>query len=176
MRLRSGKNANCQGGSYWACGREAVAAMESLVIGHEVICDNRGMDAYDRVLAICKVGDRTINEAMIQMGMAWSFRKYSNLYDALEDEIHTRKVGVWQANTEAPWTYREERWSVAAQAAPGNCPIKGNISSNGHIYHAPWSPWYLKTSINIKIGERWFCSEAEALAAGWRAPYWGRSD
>lgn len=23
-------------------------------------------------------------------------------------------------------------------------------------------------------GERWFCDKGEAIAAGWRAPYWGR--
>jgi len=32
------------------------------------------------------------------------------------------------------------------------------------------SKWYSKTKINESKGERWFCSEAEAKAAGWRAP------
>jgi hypothetical protein len=32
----------------------------------------------------------------------------------------------------------------------------------------PWSPWYGKVRINKSKGERWFCSEAEAVAAGWR--------
>ena len=49
--------------------------------------------------------------------------------------------------------------------------IKGNISSNGNkIYHTPSSPWYAQTEVDAARGERWFCSEAEALAAGWRAP------
>ena len=46
--------------------------------------------------------------------------------------------------------------------------IKGNITSNGHIYHMPWSAWYDRVKIDEKRGERWFCSEAEATAAGWR--------
>ena len=47
--------------------------------------------------------------------------------------------------------------------------IKGNISGNGRIYHMPGQYDYARTRINTGKGERWFCSEAEARAAGWRA-------
>lgn len=36
------------------------------------------------------------------------------------------------------------------------------------IYHVPGQPYYDATRINTAEGERWFCSEAEAQAAGWR--------
>lgn len=58
----------------------------------------------------------------------------------------------------------------AAAASLGGCLIKGNISDNGHIYHVPGSPSYSSTKIDESKGERWFCSEEEARAAGWRAP------
>jgi len=49
--------------------------------------------------------------------------------------------------------------------------IKGNIGSKGdRIYHVPGGRWYDKTRIDTGKGERWFCSEAEARAAGWRPP------
>ncbi len=50
------------------------------------------------------------------------------------------------------------------------CNIKGNVSySTGEkIYHVPGDPDYNATTINTSYGERWFCSEAEAKAAGWR--------
>ena len=52
-----------------------------------------------------------------------------------------------------------------------DCVIKGNINSRGErIYHTPSSPWYSQTRISPLRGERWFCSEEEARAAGWRAP------
>jgi len=55
---------------------------------------------------------------------------------------------------------------------PGNYPIKGNINAKGEkIYHALWSKHYAATKIDTSKGERWFCSEAEAKAAGWRAAY-----
>ena len=50
------------------------------------------------------------------------------------------------------------------------CTIKGNISNNGKIYHLQKMASYAKTRITLSKGERWFCSEAEARAAGWRAP------
>ena len=52
---------------------------------------------------------------------------------------------------------------------PTACVIKGNISSSGErIYHVPGQRYYDKTLINGLQGERWFCTEQEAIAAGWR--------
>jgi endonuclease YncB( thermonuclease family) len=53
---------------------------------------------------------------------------------------------------------------------PGKCVIKGNVSDNGRIYHVPGSAFYDRTKIDEDKGERWFCTEGEAQAAGWRAP------
>jgi hypothetical protein len=52
----------------------------------------------------------------------------------------------------------------------GGCDIKGNISINTgeRIYHVPGQEHYWETKISPQYGERWFCSEAEARAAGWR--------
>lgn len=52
----------------------------------------------------------------------------------------------------------------------GQCLIKGNISQGEKIYHVPSSTSYDTTKIDISAGERWFCTEAEAIAAGWHAP------
>lgn len=50
------------------------------------------------------------------------------------------------------------------------CDIKGNISINTgeRIYHVPGQMFYDDTVIRPEFGEQWFCSEAEARAAGWR--------
>lgn len=62
--------------------------------------------------------------------------------------------------------------SPTATSAPqtGACLIKGNISKNGKIYHVPGSSSYEATKIDESKGERWFCSQDEARAAGWRPP------
>ncbi|KWV43845.1 hypothetical protein AS026_19435 [Rhizobium altiplani] len=50
------------------------------------------------------------------------------------------------------------------------CNIKGNISINSgeRIFHVPGQHYYADTVIRYEYGERWFCSEQEARAAGWR--------
>jgi len=53
------------------------------------------------------------------------------------------------------------------------CNIKGNIAfdSGEKIYHIPGGEYYSDTIINTSYGERWFCTEAEAIANGWRKSY-----
>jgi hypothetical protein len=53
---------------------------------------------------------------------------------------------------------------------PTGCVIKGNISSKTleKIYYLPGDPGYDQTVIDPDYGERWFCTEAEAQANGWR--------
>jgi hypothetical protein len=48
--------------------------------------------------------------------------------------------------------------------------IKGNISADTRekIYHVPGGALYEVTVIRPENGERWFCTEDEAVAAGWR--------
>lgn len=59
--------------------------------------------------------------------------------------------------------------AAPALAQQGGCVIKGNISDKGErIYHVPGGAFYSKTIVNPRKGERWFCSEAEAVKAGWR--------
>lgn len=53
---------------------------------------------------------------------------------------------------------------------PGACRIKGNVSNAGKVYHVPGSAYYEVTRIDETKGERWFCTEAQARAEGWRAP------
>lgn len=50
------------------------------------------------------------------------------------------------------------------------CKIKGNISitTGNKLYHLPGMEDYENTIIDPTKGERWFCTEQEAVAAGWR--------
>jgi len=53
---------------------------------------------------------------------------------------------------------------------PPGCAIKGNISTSSgeKIYHVPGQRYYEQTKIEPEKGERWFCTEEEAIANGWR--------
>ncbi|VXD22552.1 Cold-shock protein, DNA-binding (fragment) [Planktothrix serta PCC 8927] len=55
---------------------------------------------------------------------------------------------------------------------PG-CKIKGNISlkTGNKLYYIPGMKDYKSTVIDRGKGERWFCTESEAIAKGWsKAP------
>ena len=68
-----------------------------------------------------------------------------------------------------PWEWRRGvRLADTTPDQPGDCAIKGNIARSGErIYHVPGGRWYDRTKISTAKGERWFCSEEEARAAGW---------
>jgi endonuclease YncB( thermonuclease family) len=152
----------------WGCGAAASKALGKMIGSRRIDCESRGHDKYGRVLGLCRVEGRDINQEMVRAGHAWAFVKYSKTYVEAEAEARTAKVGIWQAETEPAWVYREKRWQTAETAAPNGCAIKGNVTARGQIYHMPWSPWYGKVRVEASKGERWFCSEAEAKAAGWR--------
>ena len=157
-----------RGGGTWRCGRAATRALRRLVAGRTVRCADLGRGRYGRMLGLCHVGALEVNGEMVRRGLAWAFVKYSRRYKALEEAIRSSGRGIWQAPTQTAWDFRAGRWRSAEPAAPGGCAIKGNISRNGKIYHMPWSPWYNRVRIDPFKGERWFCSENDAKAAGWR--------
>jgi endonuclease YncB( thermonuclease family) len=168
----TGQTCKSVDGKSWNCGAAAATHLADLTEGQTIECEPKDRDRYNRIVAICTDQNGNLNERMISDGMAWAFVKYSDAYEGIEAAAKKRHVGIWGGNAELPWEYRENKWQRAADASPRlGCPIKGNISRKGEkIYYTPWSPWYSRTKIDEDKGERWFCDEAEALAAGWRAP------
>jgi endonuclease YncB( thermonuclease family) len=136
-----------------------------------VTCTGSLHDDYGRLIAKCSTADKVeINRALVAEGLAWAYVKFSGDYVKDEAKAKDAGLGIWSMRCEPPWEFRAKRWEVAIQKAPDGCPIKGNISERGRIYHTPWSRHYSATKISAEKGERWFCNEGEALAAGWRAP------
>lgn len=156
------------------CGTRATAYLKRLTGRRTVTCRGSEMDAYDRLLARCTVQGRDLGAEMVLAGHAVAFRRYGLTYVDQEKVARIEGRGLWARGTPVmPWDYRAGRWQQTAATAPrADCPIKGNINGKGQrIYHTPYSAHYERTRIDPSKGERWFCSEAEALAAGWRAPY-----
>jgi hypothetical protein len=105
---------------------------------------------------------------MVREGYAWDFVKYSTSYVQGEAEARALHIGIGQGKAEPAWEFREHRWAGAEVYALKGCAIKGNVTAHGRTYHMPVEPWYGKIRIDEAKGKRCFCSEAEALAAGWR--------
>lgn len=152
-------------------GAAATRHLATLIRGRTVTCATDGTDAYGRVLAVCEAGGRDLGREMVAAGQAAVFRRYGDVYDDEERAARSAQRGIWaDPDPVMPWDFRATRWQAADGAAPDpDCPIKGNVSATGaRIYHLPWSRSYADTRIAPAKGERWFCSEPEAVAAGWR--------
>jgi predicted anti-sigma-YlaC factor YlaD len=90
-------------------------------------------------------------------------------YDLDEKRAAVNDRGLHATRVQNPADFRAASAQAAQKAPDIGCQIKGNISSKGvRIYHLRGQEQYERTRISTLKGERWFCSEAEAKAAGWR--------
>lgn len=147
-------------------------------------------DKYGRLLRYVYLNGQDIGLEMIQKGYGFEYTydiPYQNQinYKQAQEEATANQVGLWASDTCVKPQTTAPTPTPAAQNhvtdnnssnAPNNssidtanCQIKGNINSSGeHIYHLPGQRFYNRTQIDTNTGERWFCSENEALRAGWR--------
>lgn len=165
-------------GKPYRCGQQAANFLDGLIAGRPVRCEEETKDKYGRTVARCFVGGTDLNREMVAKGWAVAYRQYSTLYVPDEEQAKSARKGVWAGEFQMPSDFRKAKKGeapprpVPAAADKGaGCRVKGNINSKGErIYHVPGSRFYDRTGIDTSAGERWFCSEAEAAAAGWRAP------
>lgn len=153
-------------GLTFACGTTATAAMAQLVTRGPVVCRGEAWDRYDRLVAKCHAGGFDLGAEMVAGGYATAYVRYSRDYEALEQQARAEMRGIWAGAVQSPAAFRARD---ASPAPDRGCVIKGNISGSGQIYHVPGQEHYARTVIAPEQGERWFCTSAEAEAAGWRA-------
>lgn len=174
---------------HWACGIEARDRLISHIGNRSVDCAPMEQDTYGRTLAVCTVAGENLNAWMVQQGWALAFVRYSRDYVQEEEAARKAKRGLWGGAFIAPWDWRHRnRQTVvlgatsvpitaqaqllaaesAANAPSPNCIIKGNVNHKGErIYFRPGQLDYARVDMS-KPGKRWFCTEDEAKAAGWR--------
>lgn len=156
-------------------GSESTKKNKELVLDKEVRLekDVSETDKYGRLLRYVWAGEIMVNEEMVRQGYAKVFTyppdvKYADRFVAAEREARANKRGLWA--TDVCKVQGDSTLSPNSQTTQEpNCLIKGNINISGEkIYHLPGCGSYNKTTINESAGERWFCSEDEAVSAGWR--------
>jgi endonuclease YncB( thermonuclease family) len=173
----------------WECGTVARDRLIKQIDGRPIECNPTGKDRYARTLAVCSVAGEDLNAWMVREGWALAFIRYSTAYVKEEDKARTAQRGLWSGAFIAPWDWRHRDKGttilgalsvpitaqkqllepVSAEGAPSHdCIIKGNVNREGErIYHMPGGNSYAKINMDVP-GKRWFCSEDEAKAAGWR--------
>lgn len=137
---------------------EASKALEELVVGKSVRIEETIPDQYGRGMALVYAGNTFINQKMIESGWVRYHHDTTSKTDDIKeasDKAKAKKLGVYgtcQSDTpEDP-----------------KCIIKGNIDDNStrRNYYLPTCAQYKFTIVEKDMGEGWFCTEKEAVAAG----------
>lgn len=150
------------------CSEAATEGLTKIVRGKLVSCNLSGSDEAGRSLATCKAEGADVAGALIRQGLVFAQQGLLARYASAESEARTAKLGVWKGDVQRPSEWRAKRWEEAKRSAPDGCPIKGAVGADGKVYVLPWSREYERVKVRTGKGERWFCSEQEARAAGWR--------
>jgi endonuclease YncB( thermonuclease family) len=157
------------GGRRYRCGAAAEAALGRLVNGRTLTCTLSGSDSAGRALATCTRGNLDVNGELVRLGHAFAAGGLFASYSGLERQARDAKAGIWATgDVERPAEFRTKAWDEAKRRAPDGCPIKGLVTGGERVYVLPWSPDYDRGRIQKARGERWFCSEREAEAAGFK--------
>jgi endonuclease YncB( thermonuclease family) len=183
----------------WACGVEARDQLTTLIGDRELHCDDLGPDtAYKNWhLGTCTVkGEATsLNEFMVKRGFAMnSATTGKSRFGEDETDAKNNRRGLWRGCFVAPHEFRtgrkdgtllggacrsdkdrEIREALFPQelTMPSGCGIKGKyalrarVTGNVGIYHLQMCASYPA----LTRPDRWFCSEDDAKAAGFRKAY-----
>ncbi|RID85917.1 nuclease [Mesobacillus zeae] len=141
-------------------------------------------DKYGRLLAYVYADGKSVQEELLKRGfarVAYVYppnTRYVDEFNLIQKQAQQEEAGIWEVENYSredgfhPEVMGESKTSsvletekLSKNKKTANCNIKGNISSSGKIYHTPDSPWYQQTKAEVM-----FCSEEEAIKAGFRAP------
>ena len=95
-----------------AFGKKAEQFTSEMVYGKTVKVDVRDVDRYGQYVALIEVDGRVLNEALIEKGYAWVYRKYCKAdfcedWLAIESLARSYKVGLWsEPSPIPPWDFR----------------------------------------------------------------------
>jgi len=187
-------------GAVWTCGVEARDQLKRFVSGRSVRCDDKGPDPVyrNRRIAICWVDGETmsLNQWLVVEGWALNFEPYAKGRFKADQEIaRDKSKGIWAGCFVTPQDLRRRDKSNARlfgsacakdkeqearnllfpdhPAMPLGCSIKGKLATRAHftghrgIYHLEGCRSYRRT----QSPDRWFCSELEAQAEGFRKAF-----
>lgn len=137
---------------------EARTFLETLIKGKHISLSEFVTDDFGRTLALVYEGNNPINARMIGSGMARFTHVQNSSYGQMT-----------QAHEQARREQRGIYSSTCLNTEPTtDCVIKGNLRDGERVYHLPTCKNYKQTAIDEAFGDAWFCTEEEALRAGFR--------
>lgn len=139
-------------------GQQATEKLTDLISGKKVRLVGDINDTFGRLLALVYVDDLLVNQEMISSGWA-------RFTSTASPESETLKAAFNQAKEEQVGIFSN---LCLQNTNPNNpeCNIKGNIREGKKTYFFLGCGNYSNVAMELDQGDQWFCSEAEAVAAG----------
>lgn len=91
-------------------GMASRQALMDMALKKNVLVTTRATDKYGRTVADLSVDGRSVNEEMVQLGMAWEYSYYhrDKLYRALQRDAREVRRGLWAEDSPTPpWVWRK---------------------------------------------------------------------
>lgn len=157
-------------------GPEAARANASLVEGRMVLLekDVSDSDRYGRLLRYVYIDGVMVNAELVRLGCARAVRyppdvRHQEYLKAAEQEAREARRGLWAEPPTAVAASTFGSCRLGCADRPPGCLIKGLVrSGGGRVYLLPGDEGYSEAELQPDRGDRWFCVEDEAVAAGWR--------
>jgi endonuclease YncB( thermonuclease family) len=153
-------------GGQWNCGDAARHALARIVRPGRVSCDVSASSEIQT--GSCTVNGTDVAADLVRGGHVFAVSGLFAPYTAEEREARAAKSGLWAGDAAHPSDYRDQKWAEAKRASPDGCPIKGSVRGGRRLYVVPWARGYEQVRVTRSRGERWFCSESEAIEAGFK--------
>ena len=93
-------------GSTYRCGEFAARALTNMTEGRTLRCEQKDIDRYKRIIAVCRTAETDLNAWMVRGGYAVAYRYYSSDYVSLENAAKSKGKGIWSGQFVMPWDWR----------------------------------------------------------------------
>jgi endonuclease YncB( thermonuclease family) len=150
----------------WRCGLEAALALRKLAAFGTVSCTAE-KDA-PRVTGACQIDGKDLSEVMVGQGYAVALPNAVPSYQSAQAAARDAKLGLWRGAFIPPGDWRQGARLEGETTDTIFCVVKGAINEKDQrIFYIPSDETYEEVAIDPEKGERMFCSDDEAILAGW---------
>jgi endonuclease YncB( thermonuclease family) len=130
-----------RGGASWACGKQAASKLASLVANKSVVCEQKDIDDYGRIVAACRAGSIDLGGAMVDAGLAVALPHFSDRYVTAEARARVAGLGLWNGTFQMPADYRaaypkpgQRTPSLSRGAARARAPDRAPSPAPSRVY------------------------------------------
>jgi len=95
-------------GHNYQCGQRATVALSNKIGYRAVSCDQRDIDRYGRIVAVCESGGEDLNGWLVSEGLAVAYTRYSVMYLPAEIAARFAGRGIWAGDFMEPETWRRQ--------------------------------------------------------------------